>query len=72
MGGSPDAARGCGFLLSPHPIQGVTAMNTQYIETLIIGAGQAGLAIGYHLRRRGRPMLIVDANARIGDNWRQQ
>ncbi len=47
-------------------------MNTQYIETLIIGAGQAGLAIGYHLRRRGHPMLIVDANARIGDNWRQQ
>jgi putative flavoprotein involved in K+ transport len=47
-------------------------MNTQYIETLIIGAGQAGLATGYHLRRRGRPLLIVDANARIGDNWRQQ
>ena len=38
-------------------------MNTQYIETLIIGAGQAGLSTGYHLRRRGRPLLIVDANA---------
>ncbi|HEX7163183.1 MAG TPA: NAD(P)/FAD-dependent oxidoreductase, partial [Trebonia sp.] len=47
-------------------------MNTQYIETLIIGAGQAGLAIGYHLKRRDRRFLIVDANARIGDNWRQQ
>ena len=47
-------------------------MNTQHIETLIIGAGQAGLATGYHLSRRGRPVLIVDANARIGDNWRQQ
>src|SRR4029077_972392 len=47
-------------------------MNTQYIETLIIGAGQAGLATGYHLRRRGKPSLIVDANPRIGDNWRQQ
>jgi putative flavoprotein involved in K+ transport len=47
-------------------------MNTQYIETLIIGAGQAGLSTGYHLRRRGRPLLIVDANPRIGDNWRQQ
>ena len=29
-------------------------MNTQQIETLIIGAGQAGLATGYHLQRRGR------------------
>ena len=47
-------------------------MNTQYTETLIIGAGQAGLSTAYHLKRRGRPLLIVDANARIGDNWRRQ
>ena len=47
-------------------------MDTQYIETLIIGAGQAGLSTGYHLKRRGCPLLIVDGNARIGDNWRQQ
>jgi putative flavoprotein involved in K+ transport len=47
-------------------------MNTQHIETLIIGAGQAGLATGYHLMRRGRSLLIVDAHARVGDNWRQQ
>jgi putative flavoprotein involved in K+ transport len=47
-------------------------MDTQHVETLIIGAGQAGLATGYHLKRRGRPFLIVDANARVGDNWRQQ
>jgi putative flavoprotein involved in K+ transport len=47
-------------------------MNTQSIETLIIGAGQAGLSTGYHLRRRGHQLLIVDAHARIGDNWRQQ
>jgi putative flavoprotein involved in K+ transport len=47
-------------------------MNTQYVETLIIGAGQAGLSTAYHLRRRGRPLLIVDANMRVGDNWRQQ
>jgi putative flavoprotein involved in K+ transport len=47
-------------------------MHSQHVETLIIGAGQAGLATGYHLRRRGRPFLIVDGNQRIGDNWRQQ
>jgi putative flavoprotein involved in K+ transport len=46
-------------------------MTTQHIETLIIGAGQAGLATGYHLQRLGRPFLILDKNARIGDNWRQ-
>ncbi len=47
-------------------------MTTQHIETLIIGAGQAGLSTGYHLQRLGRTFLIVDANERVGDNWRQQ
>ncbi|WP_306363566.1 NAD(P)/FAD-dependent oxidoreductase [Nocardia sp. CC227C] len=46
-------------------------MTTQHIETLIIGAGQAGLSTGYHLRRLGRPFLIVDRDKRIGDNWRR-
>lgn len=46
-------------------------MSTQHIETLIIGAGQAGLTTGYHLQQLGREFLIVDGNARIGDNWRQ-
>ncbi|MEJ1110982.1 MULTISPECIES: flavin-containing monooxygenase [unclassified Kribbella] len=47
-------------------------MNTESIETVIIGAGQAGLSTGYHLRKRGRPFLILDGNARIGDQWRAQ
>ena len=47
-------------------------MTTQHVETLIIGAGQAGLSTGHHLQRLGRPFLIVDGNDRIGDNWRQQ
>jgi putative flavoprotein involved in K+ transport len=47
-------------------------MNSQHVETLIIGAGQAGLTTGYHLMRRGRPFVIVDSSRRIGDNWRQQ
>ena len=47
-------------------------MTTQHIQTLIIGAGQAGLTTGYHLQRRGLPFLVVDAGDRIGDNWRRQ
>ena len=45
-------------------------MTAQHVETLIIGAGQAGLSTGYHLQRISRPFLIVDRNARLGDNWR--
>ncbi|PVG81258.1 portal protein [Nocardioides gansuensis] len=47
-------------------------MDTTEIETVIIGAGQAGLTTGYHLQRRGRPFVILDASSRIGDNWRRQ
>ena len=43
---------------------------TERVETVIVGAGQAGLAVGYHLAKRGRPFVIVDANERIGDAWR--
>ncbi len=45
-------------------------MEQQRVETLVIGGGQAGLAVGYHLTRRDRPFLIVDAHDRIGDAWR--
>jgi putative flavoprotein involved in K+ transport len=40
-------------------------------ESVIIGGGQAGLSVGYHLQRRGRPFVILDANERIGDSWRR-
>ncbi len=47
-------------------------MTAQHIQTLIIGAGQAGLTTGYHLRQRGLPFLVVDGSDRLGDNWRRQ
>jgi len=43
---------------------------THHVETLVIGGGQAGLATGYHLKRRRRPFLIIDAHPRVGDAWR--
>ncbi|MEV8608737.1 NAD(P)-binding domain-containing protein [Amycolatopsis sp. NPDC051373] len=39
-------------------------------ETVIIGAGQAGLSAGHYLARRGRDFVVLDGNDRIGDNWR--
>jgi putative flavoprotein involved in K+ transport len=45
---------------------------TEHIETVIIGGGQVGLAAGYHLQRRGRPHVILDANERVGDPWRKR
>ncbi|HEX6499778.1 MAG TPA: FAD-dependent oxidoreductase [Micromonosporaceae bacterium] len=47
-------------------------MSTERYETVIVGGGQAGLAMGYHLARRGRRFVILEANQRIGDSWRQR
>ena len=44
----------------------------QSIETLVIGGGQAGLAVGYHLKKLGLPFLILDASQRVGDAWRNR
>ena len=48
-----------------------SADDVESIPTVIIGGGQAGLAIGYHLQRAGEQFVILDANARIGD-WRNR
>lgn len=41
-------------------------------DVVIIGAGQAGLSVGYHLRRRKMNFVILEANDRIGDQWRSR
>src|SRR6266511_3676583 len=38
-------------------------------QTVIIGGGQAGLSVGYHLAQRDLPFVILEANQRIGDSW---
>jgi putative flavoprotein involved in K+ transport len=42
------------------------------VETVVIGGGQAGLSVGYYLAQRGLPFVILDANERIGDAWRNR
>lgn len=46
-------------------------IESERIGTVIIGGGQAGLSVGYHLARRGRQFLVLDENRRVGDQWRQ-
>jgi putative flavoprotein involved in K+ transport len=42
----------------------------QHVETLIIGGGQAGLAMAHRLAERERPCVVLDAHLRVGDAWR--
>lgn len=41
-------------------------------EVLIVGGGQAGLSVAARLKALGVSYLIVEKNARIGDNWRNR
>ena len=45
---------------------------TEHYEIIVIGAGQAGLSVGYWLSKLDVDFLIIDANARVGDSWRQR
>jgi putative flavoprotein involved in K+ transport len=70
---SPDAGRPAASYRrsSQRRIKEELAMeSTEHTDILIIGAGQSGLALGYHLTRRGRQVLLVDRNERLGDSWR--
>ena len=44
----------------------------QRFDTVVIGGGQSGLAVGYYLARQGRDFVILDANDRIGASWRKR
>jgi putative flavoprotein involved in K+ transport len=46
--------------------------HTERFETIVIGGGQAGLATGYQLARRGLPFVILDAGERVGASWRNR
>jgi putative flavoprotein involved in K+ transport len=47
-------------------------MSVQEVGTAVIGGSQSGLAVGYHLGRRGVPCVILDENERVGDAWRKR
>ena len=55
---------------APEPGQGPSGGGR--VETVVVGGGQAGLAVGYHLARRERPFVVLDADQRPGDAWRRR
>ena len=46
-------------------------MSVEKIDTLVIGAGQAGLAMSEHLGRSGVPHLVLERH-RIAERWRSE
>ena len=53
-----EEARTLGFTMQPYVV--------------VIGGGQAGIALGARLRQLGIPAIIVEKNERPGDSWRKR
>jgi putative flavoprotein involved in K+ transport len=61
--------------MKPQPDAGhapSTGDRASHYDTVIVGAGQAGLSVGYHLARLGRQFVILDEHERVGDCWRER
>ena len=43
----------------------------EHVDTLVIGGGQAGLAMSYCLRQQGREHVILE-RARVAERWRSE
>src|SRR5829696_4909611 len=88
MRGSPDAGHRPRLLASVHQhTRGGTTMTItdrsadagrrseqepERLGTVIIGAGQTGLATAYYLGKAGVPCVVLDDHARVGDQWRRR
>ena len=46
-------------------------MTLETIDTLVVGGGQAGIAMCEHLGRAGIPHLVLE-RARIAERWRSE
>jgi putative flavoprotein involved in K+ transport len=49
-----------------------SAVGPEQFEVVVIGGGQAGLSVGYHLQQQGRNFVVLDTNERIGNAWRKR
>jgi putative flavoprotein involved in K+ transport len=44
----------------------------EFYQTIVIGGGQAGLAVGHFLIRQGENFIILDKNPKTGNSWRSR
>ncbi|CCV07746.1 FAD-dependent pyridine nucleotide-disulphide oxidoreductase [Mesorhizobium metallidurans STM 2683] len=47
-------------------------LREEHVDVVVIGAGQNGLSVGYHLARKGMKFVVLEARQRVGDIWRSR
>jgi len=47
-------------------------MTTRQVGTVIVGGGQAGLALSYYLKQEGREHVVLERAPAVANAWRNQ
>ncbi|MDV2684027.1 NAD(P)/FAD-dependent oxidoreductase [Alkalihalophilus lindianensis] len=42
------------------------------LDVVVIGAGQAGLSLGYYLKRNKKKFILLDKHRNVGDSWKRR
>jgi len=42
------------------------------LDTIVIGAGQAGLAVGYHLKKSNQNFIMLEKGSEVGASWKER
>ena len=45
---------------------------TEHVDTLIVGGGQSGLALSYHLKNTRHSHVVLERSPNVGDVWRRR
>jgi putative flavoprotein involved in K+ transport len=54
------------------PAEAAAGTDVERLSVVVIGGGQAGLAVGYHLAQRGIEFVILEKTSGLGESWRPQ
>lgn len=57
---------------SKHVEANAPSIETESLDTVVIGGGQAGLSVGRRLQSKGVSFVILDGEQRTGDVWRRR
>jgi putative flavoprotein involved in K+ transport len=59
-------------MYTTNPFQAFRPARVERFDTLVVGAGQAGLAVGHQLAGHDADFAILSNESRVGDNWRRR